>query len=342
MRAPNLIRCLPKCAGDGAGSNIAGSHPVFLSARLWRTRATAVAGVVCVCVLSGQGCAAVLQQTSPTSIEELWQEPGSDRLNLIDGVGADAAKPVVDARYQLLETNTGGFSTTYRVRDERGLEWSVKIGPEAQTEVVSSRIVWALGYHQVPSYFVERWIAVDAGHSRTLGGARFRPRRMPMKPVGPWSWTRNPFVGTRPYRGLIALMLVLNSTDLKAGNNELYEITSPEPDRPVRWYVVKDLGASLGETGRIDPRRGYLEGFERERFIVSAHKGQLKFGFRGRHKELLTQVRLEDVRWISKRLLRIPEASLRDAFHAGGYDDEQSRRYAARILQKAEEGMALR
>ena len=263
-------------------------------------------------------------------------------MNLTDGVGGDAAKPIVDGRYQLLETNTGGFSTTYRVRDERGLEWSVKIGPEAQTEVVSSRIVWALGYHQVPSYFVERWIAVEGGRARTLGGARFRPRKLPMKSAGAWSWNQNPFVGTRPYRGLIALMLVLNSTDLKAGNNELYEIASPAQGRPARWYVVKDLGASLGETGRVDPRRGYLEGFEREPFIVSAHNDRVTFGFRGRHQELLTQVRLEDLRWISQRILRIPEAPLRDAFRAGGYDDEQSRRYVARIFRKAEEGMALR
>jgi hypothetical protein len=165
---------------------------------------------------------------------------------------------------------------------------------------------------------------------------------MPMKGIGSWSWNQNPFVGTRPYRGLIALMMVLNSTDLKAGNNELYEIAKPGAGRPVRWYVVKDLGASLGETGRIDPRRGYLEGFERERFIVSAHDNQVTFGFRGRHKELLAQVGRDDLNWICQRILRIPQASLLDAFRAGGYNEEQARRYVARIIQKAEEGMALR
>jgi hypothetical protein len=312
------------------------------SALLWRPRATAV---VCafLLLLANDACAPALRRTAEAPIDELWEEPGLERLNLIDGVGAGAAKPVVDGRYQLLERNTGGFSTTYRVRDEGGLEWSVKIGPEAQTEVVSSRIVWTLGYQQVPSYFVERWIAVDdAGHEQTLGGARFRPRKMPMKAAGPWSWNRNPFVGTRPYRGLLALMMVLNSTDLKAGNNELYEIANPGQGRPARWYVVKDLGASLGETGRIDPRRGYLEGFERERFIVSTHNDQVTFGFRGRHKELLRQVRLEDLRWICQRILRVPQAALLDAFRAGGYDEEQSRRYVARIVNKAEEGMALR
>jgi hypothetical protein len=137
-------------------------------------------------------------------------------------------------------------------------------------------------------------------------------------------------------------MLVLNSTDLKAGNNELYHVTRPSQGEPTRRYVVKDLGASLGETGRMDPRRGYLEGFEREPFIKSTDNEQVTFGFRGRHQRLLTQVRVEDLRWISERILRIPAAPLRDAFRAGGYDDEQARRYVARIIKKAEEGLALR
>jgi hypothetical protein len=323
-----------------SGNNIALFSSPMHSAMLRRLRVTTLAGAVL--ILASSACAPALRQTPHAAIEELWQEPGLDRLNLTDGVAADVPKPAVDGHYQLLETNTGGFSTTYRVRDELGLEWSVKIGPEAQTEVVSSRIVWALGYHQVPSYFVKRWVAVEDGKSRTLGGARFRPRRMPMKSAGPWSWHQNPFVGTRPYRGLLALMLVLNSTDLKDGNNEVYKISHPAQGQSDKWYVVKDLGASLGETGRVDPRRGYLEGFEREPFIISAHNDRVKFGFRGRHKELLTQVRRDDVKWISQRILRIPEMSLLDAFRAGGYDDEQSRRYVSRIFRKAEEGMALR
>jgi hypothetical protein len=53
-------------------------------------------------------------------------------------------------------------------------------------------------------------------------------------------------------------------------------------------------------------------------------------------------VGLEDLKWISARIRRLPESALLDAFRAGGYDEEQSRRYVARIINKAEEGMALR
>ena len=47
-------------------------------------------------------------------------------------------------------------------------------------------------------------------------------------------------------------MMILNSTDLKDDNNAIYERRSG--DRVAgRWYVVKDLGATLGTTGRVDP-----------------------------------------------------------------------------------------
>src|SRR4030095_14173384 len=113
---------------------------------------------------------------------------------------------------------------TYRVKDQRQREWNVKIGPEAQTEVVASRIVWGLGYHQVPSYFVERWISVTGTKGDLLGGARFRPHEMGLKSRGTWSWQQNPFVGTPQYKGLLVLMMILNSTDLKNDNNELYDV----------------------------------------------------------------------------------------------------------------------
>ena len=49
-------------------------------------------------------------------------------------------------------------------------------------------------------------------------------------------------------------MMILNSTDLKDDNNAVYE--RRKGDRVVgRWYAVKDLGATLGTTGRMDPKR---------------------------------------------------------------------------------------
>ena len=171
---------------------------------------------------------------------------------------------------------------------------------------------------------------------------------MGLQSRGIWSWQQNPFVGTRPYNGLLVLMMILNSTDLKNQNNELYDVVGEPREGARRWYVVKDLGASLGETGRMDPRRGYLEGFEREPFITGVASGpvgpgdHVTFGFRGRHQELLDHIGVEDVRWTCERLTKVTDRQWSDAFRAGGYTDEQSARFAARIKQKVNEGLALR
>jgi hypothetical protein len=275
---------------------------------------------------------------------ELWIEPGASPRNLYDGPhGVDVKdRPVTDGRYDVISKDITGFSTTYKVRDAAKREWNVKIGPEAQTEVVAARIVWAVGYHEVPSYFVERWIAVQAAKGAQLGGARFRPHDMGVKSRGTWSWRNNPFVGTTPYNGLLALMMVLNSSDLKDENNTLYDVEGRPREGAARWYVVKDLGASLGETGRMDPRRGYIDGFEKEPFISGVKAGKILFGFRGRHQELLDEVGVEDVKWICERLQKLTDRQLHDAFRAGNYSDEIAARYVARIRQKIKEGLALR
>jgi len=300
-------------------------------------------GTVCAMV----ACAPAVKPTgtgapTATQLAELWIDPGSGARNLRDGVADEGPKPVVDGRYEVLARDTAGFSITYRVRDEHRREWHVKIGPEAQTEVVVSRIVWAVGYHQLPSHFVERWIAVDHAKGQLIGGGRFRPDDMGLQSRGTWSWQRNPFVGSRPYNGLLVLMMILNSTDLKNDNNEVYEVVGEPREGARRWYVVKDLGASLGETGRMDPRRGYVEAFEREPFITGVSAGHVRFGFRGRHQELLQHIDVDDVRWMCERLRKVTEAQWTDAFHAGGYTDEQTARFVARIKHKIDEGLALR
>jgi hypothetical protein len=280
---------------------------------------------------------------SAAQLAELWVDPGAAPRDLFAGPPANGhVRPATDSRFTVVKRDTAGFSITYRVRDEDAREWSVKLGPEAQTEVVASRIVWAVGYHEVPSYFVERWIAVDHAKGATLGGARFRPVEMGLKSRGEWSWQENPFVGTRQYGGLLALMMLLNSTDLKNQNNTLYDVVGETREQAARWFVVKDLGASLGETGRMDPRRGYIDGFEKEPFITKVENGFAVFAFRGRHQELIQHIRVDDVRWMCERLQKLTDRQWRDAFRAGNYSDEITARYVARIRGKIAQGLELR
>jgi len=280
-------------------------------------------------------------EKSAASMAELWVDPDGNARDLDAGVGGTHRRPMSDARYNVLTRDTSGFSITYKVKDEHGDQWTVKIGPEAQPEVVSSRIVWALGYHQLPSYFVERWVAVEDGKEGLRGGARFRPHDFHAESKGTWSWEKNPFAGTRQMNGLLVLMMLLNSTDLKDDNNELFEVRDDHAEQSHRWYVVKDLGASLGETGAVNPRRGFIDAFEREPFISGTHGSFVSLHFNGRHKNLLEHITPEDVKWTCSRVMKLTDSQLRDAFHAGGYDDDRTARFIDRIRKKATEGLAL-
>ena len=163
-----------------------------------------------------------------------------------------------------------------------------------------------------------------------------------MKSRGEWSWQENPFVGTRAYNGLLALMMILNSTDLKNENNEIYDVVGEASEDAKRWYVVKDLGASLGETGRMDPRRGWIDGFEQQPFMIGVKDGFAVFAFRGRHQELIQRIGVDDVRWICERLDRLTDRQWHDAFRAANYTDDVTARYVAKLRQKIKEGLELR
>ena len=66
-----------------------------------------------------------------------------------------------------------------------------------------------------------------------------------------------------------------------------------------------------------------------------------EFAFKGRHKELLDSIGPADIRWTCRRLQRITDAQLRDAFRAGGFSPETATRFVRRIRQKVREGLAL-
>ena len=146
------------------------------------------------------------------------------------------------------------------VVDPQGREWSVKqsypggFDAEGPVEVASSRLLSAVGYHQPPVYYLPAFILADDFGTRVEVGGRFRLKEPSLKETGDWAWEDNPFVGTRPYQGLLAMLMMFNSTDLKNSNNSLYERRIG--DLVEQWYVVRDVGAALGDTDRICAEKG--------------------------------------------------------------------------------------
>jgi hypothetical protein len=204
--------------------------------------------------------------------------------------------------------------------------------------------LWGLGYHQPPLYYLPSWTVDEKGApARRESEARFRPKLPELKRLDElWRWSDNPFTGTKEFRGLLVVLLMLNSTDLKDDNNSIYV-----PDRPWdgagRWFVVRDVGAALGVTGKLFPRRNWLEGFEREGFIKRVRDdGTIDFHYDGRHQELLALIRPVDLQWAAERMQRLTDTQWHDAFRAANYPEWMAERYIRRIKEKVGEAAAVR
>jgi hypothetical protein len=278
---------------------------------------------------------------SPEVLAQLWVDPGTQPRDLFWGPGGEKFAPPKDANYAFEQKDELGFSVSYDVKSPDGMEWSAKIGAEAQTEVVLSRVLWGLGYHQPPLYYLPSWnLVTESGDVKKESEARFRPKLDSLERLEEyWAWEENQFIGSRPFNGLLVVLLMFNSTDLKDDNNSIYDVKKPVPGTPdvKKWFVVRDLGAAMGETGKLYPRRNWIEGFERQGFLKGVEDGRIKFDFTGRHQQLLEMIRPEDMRWAAQRLERLSEAQWHDAFRAANYTEAIRDRYLRKLRQKIDE-----
>ena len=309
-------------------------------------RATSAAVLVATIAVACGGRTVVVTPRAPVGPDvtaQLRVDPGDRPRDLFWGIGGQNYAPPPEAVYKLKAKDSTGFSVSYDVTGPDGVEWSAKIGPEAQTEVVLSRILWGLGYHQPPIYYLPSW-RLDSGDDAptVVSEARFRPK-LPNLPRAEavWNWADNPFSGTRDLKGLLVVLLILNSTDLKDSNNSIYD-PKPPWDGASRWYVVRDLGAALGETGKLFPDRNVIEGFEKESFINGINGSSIDFEYRGRHQQLLSMIGPADLQWAAGQMQRLTDQQWRDAFRAANYAPPIADRYVRRIKEKIADAHALR
>jgi hypothetical protein len=282
------------------------------------------------------------QPPSAEAIKQLWVDPGAEPRDLFWGIGGQQYAPKPDAVFKFKERDAAGFSTKYEVEDPDKIEWSAKIGPEAQTEVVLSRILWGLGFHQQPIYYLPSWTMDEHGLKSTVSEARFRPKLKEFERLDEyWWWQQNPLVGSRELSGLLVVLLMFNSTDLKNDNNSTYVFKEPV-EGAARWFVVRDLGAALGATGKLYPKRNCLECFERHGFITAVKGDKIEFDYAGRHQELISMIRPADVRWAAERMSRLTDKQWRDAFRAANYTDDDAQRFIRKLKEKVDDAFALR
>jgi hypothetical protein len=283
-----------------------------------------------------------LRPTAAVDVAPLWVEPERGR-DLLYGPGGPGLAPGAQDLFTVKSIKRGGFSKGYTVLDRAGREWSAKLYPEARTEVVASRILWGLGYHQPPVYTLERWEAAGAEGPNPQPVARFREEKPAFHGLdedGPWSYADNPFLGTPPLTGLLVLQAMLGNSDLKPDNNMRYTL-----DRPVegakQWYVARDLGHTFGRTGVVGAPRDDIDVFDETPFILGVTNGRVKLDYRGLHSSLFKDIKVQDVRWICRRLAALTDRQWADAFRAGGYPEATAQRYIRRLKQKIADGLAV-
>jgi hypothetical protein len=231
------------------------------------------------------------------------------------------------------------------------MEWSVKTGPEGQSEVVTSRILWAVGFHQPPTYYLDNW-SLKGARTGSQEPGRFRPDLPGQDVVGDWPWHENPFVGTPEYGGLIVTNLLLTSWDWKTSNNKIYQLDEPV-NGVTRWFLVRDVGASLGKftyptvlkwfrlRGFGQGTRNDLPGFEQQGFIKRIDGDSVEFDYKGIYRDVISTVRPEHVRWACERLSKLSDRQWNDAFRSAGYTPDEIARYTNKIKKKIAQGLQL-
>lgn len=281
-----------------------------------------------------------------------WRDPGDiSARDLRYGPGSAELAPA--APFTFVKEIKTGTSPKFKVKDARGVVWSVKMGEEAQAETVTTRLVWAMGYFADEAYYFDR-IEVQnlprlaRGQEFVEGrnvvrGVRMEPKRAGVQQGASWEWLQNPFLGTREFNGLKVLMVLIGNYDTRIDNNQIYTAKNPETGEVEARYVVSDLGAALGRVGGLGGKRSKnsLEDFRASQFVIGVENGMVNFdyntkpkgagafasifnpGYRKRQgdkEKAMKSVPVEDARWIGQQLSRLSDEQLRDAFRAAHYD----------------------
>ncbi len=294
----------------------------------------------------------------------LWRNPDNiSSRNLFYGPGSPDLAPV--APFTFVKEDKGGESPKFVVRDARGDEWTVKLGPEAQAETVSTRLVWAVGYFAEEAYYFDEVRINDLPTlsrgreyvtAEIVHGARFEPERATMISGSNWDWRKNPFEDTRELSGLKVLMILLNNFDARSANNRIIYVNGPR-GKEARYYVT-DLGATLGRAGGLGGTRtkNNLADFLSTKFVrgVDERDGVVEFDYdtrpRGfghlsvlhpfyyRHEvnkeKAMRGIPVAHARWIGSLLNQLSDQQLRDAFRAAGYSEGVQDSYVAALRER--------
>jgi hypothetical protein len=278
----------------------------------------------------------------------LWTDPGDpSTFDFTYGIGGPEQQP--QPPFQFVDEDMSGTAPKINVTDGRGLAWNVKWRHEARPSVFCTRLVWACGYFVETEYFVPKGRIENVhglkrassfvSHDGSFLNARFQLRSGSPKFLKGrhWSWSENPFAGTRELQGLKILMLLLSNWDPKGANLAVFEDDRNGAHRYI--YTDDDWGASLGKWGGIFTWSKWdCKGFAAQTadFIKGVEGDRIHWGFSGKHEKTLTDVTPADVKWILQYLGKITDTQIRQGLEASGATPEETACYAQALRQRIE------
>jgi hypothetical protein len=287
----------------------------------------------------------------------LWRDPGEvERLDMTSGPGGPSHKPV--APFTFIEEHSDGSQPCISVRDANGRRWRAKWGHEVQPETFAVRLAWACGYFAEVTHYVASGAIEGAGaltraaacvnQEGRFADARFElddPDVEKLFEAHSWSWSDNPFVGTRELAGLkIVLMLISNwdnkdRRDVARGSNTAIYLTRVSRWKQEAQYLIVDWGGSMGRWGGTVVTRGRWDpaGFAAQtpQFVTGVTGGFVQFGYTGqRTADARARIRVEDVQWLCRYLGRITDDQLRTALAASGTTAEETESFAASLRDR--------
>lgn len=254
-----------------------------------------------------------------TGTPVLWHAPEDiESRNLLLGAGGEAMKPDL-SRVTFVEVKEGGWSTKYRVRDGKGVEWVAKLSKEAQPETAANRLVWAAGYETEIVYFVPELEIVGKG---TFKNVKLEARPKDVKRTGFWQWESNPFRGKAELQGLKIMMALINNWDMKDDNNAILAVKGDTNSE--RRFIISDLGATFGKTGGVFSRsRNKPSDFVKAEFVKGLNGSEIDFNYSGKNQKIFDGITVADAKWLATWLGRLSDDQIRDAFRAANYTNEE-------------------
>ncbi len=293
----------------------------------------------------------------PQGTPVLWRSPGDIRSrDLFLGPGGAQMQPET-SELTFIKEEKGGYSPKFRVRDGRGREWVAKLGKEAQSETAAVRLLWAVGYPTEINYLVP-CVHIKGAPKKTkkkvercagqgYANVRFEARPDNVKRAGEWKWKRNPFVGKRELQGLIVMMALLNNWDTKDANNVIFYVADAGGARGESRYVISDLGATFGKTGRLPlfwrltRSRNNPKDYARAGFVDKVKGERVAFRYGGKNRGLFKNISLEDAKWIGALLSRLSDQQIGDAFRAANYNQAEIRMMTQAVRRRINELLTL-